>query len=106
MLDFGLARTADRPPPSSERLADRESPTIGTLGTLGHNGVPPAPDPLGESHLRLAVREFIAHYHGERNHQGLDNSLLVAGPSAANTGPVRCLRRLGGTLNFYYREAA
>ncbi len=28
--------------------------------------------PLGERHLRLAVREYSAHYHGERNHQGLD----------------------------------
>jgi len=25
---------------------------------------------IGEASLRRAVREFIVHYHGERNHQG------------------------------------
>ena len=29
--------------------------------------------PLGEAHLRAAVRAFVAHYHEERPHQGLDN---------------------------------
>ena len=33
--------------------------------------------PLGEGHLRTAVAEYVAHYHGERNHQGLDNQLIV-----------------------------
>jgi putative transposase len=26
--------------------------------------------PLGEWHLRRSIREFVAHYHVERNHQG------------------------------------
>jgi hypothetical protein len=30
--------------------------------------------PLGEGHLRRAIGEYLAHYHGERNHQGLDIS--------------------------------
>jgi transposase InsO family protein len=30
----------------------------------------------GEASLRRAVREFVAHYHRERNHQGLDNALI------------------------------
>jgi len=30
---------------------------------------------FGESQLRRAVEQFIAHYHGERNHQGLGNQL-------------------------------
>ena len=34
--------------------------------------------PLGERHLRLTVAEFVAHYHGERNHQGLGNELIDA----------------------------
>jgi transposase InsO family protein len=32
--------------------------------------------PLGERHHRRAVAEFVAHYHRERNHQGLANELL------------------------------
>src|SRR2546426_4766452 len=32
---------------------------------------------FGEQSLRNAVREFGAHYHGERNHQGLDNRLIT-----------------------------
>ena len=27
---------------------------------------------FGEDALRVAVREFVAHYHGERNHQGIN----------------------------------
>ncbi len=33
---------------------------------------------LGEHHLRMVVREYVAHYQQERNHQGLDNELIVA----------------------------
>jgi putative transposase len=32
--------------------------------------------PLGEEHLRAAVREFVDHYHEERPHQGLGNELI------------------------------
>ena len=64
--------------------------------------------PLGEQHLRNVISEYLAHYHGERNHQGLGNSLLE--PLVANTisGKDVILRRerLGGVLNWYYREAA
>ena len=28
--------------------------------------------PLGERHFRRAMAEFVAHYHAERNHQGLE----------------------------------
>jgi transposase InsO family protein len=30
--------------------------------------------PIGERHFRRAMQEFIAHYHNERNHQGLENA--------------------------------
>ena len=63
--------------------------------------------PLGERHLRKAVTEFTEHYHLERNHQGLKNRLIDgARNSGTRTGPIRCHERLGGTLNYYYREAA
>jgi len=31
---------------------------------------------LGERHFQRAVAEFVAHYHRERNHQGLENALI------------------------------
>ena len=63
--------------------------------------------PLGESHLRLLVREYVAHYHGERNHQGLGNRLLQRAPPPVRSGTdVQRRVRLGGLLSFYHREAA
>ena len=62
---------------------------------------------IGAGSLRRAVREFVAHYHRERNHQGLGNRLIYPPPTAVPAGgPVRCRQRLGGMLNFYYRAAA
>jgi hypothetical protein len=56
------------------------------------------------------VSEYVAHYHGERNHQGVGNRLLMQAEQpmrAANSnGPVERRERLGGLLNFYYRRAA
>jgi len=62
---------------------------------------------LGERHLRRTVSEFIEHYHLERNHQGLDNQLLTPPVSAgADRGTIARCERMGGLLNYYYREAA
>jgi transposase InsO family protein len=60
--------------------------------------------PLGEGHPRRAVTEFVAHYHRERNHQGLENG-LIDGAARPGTGRVRRQLRLGGLLNFYTRAA-
>ncbi len=62
--------------------------------------------PLGEGHLRRAISEYVEHYHRERNHQGLDNSLIVANDAVNSTGKVFRRDRLGGLLGFYHREAA
>ena len=63
--------------------------------------------PLGEKHLRTILAEFLIHYHGERNHQGLDNELLTPPPANSNAGgSIQCRERLGGILKYYYREAA
>jgi len=61
---------------------------------------------IGQTSLRRAIAEYVDHYHGERNHQGLDNGLIRAVPnSAQGVGRVRRKQRLGGMLNFYCREA-
>ena len=63
--------------------------------------------PLGERHLRQAVKEYTAHYHFERNHQGLDNELIenLCGNSVVDSD-VECRERLGGILKYYHRRAA
>jgi putative transposase len=64
---------------------------------------------LGESSLRNALREFVGHYHEERNHQGKGNVLLFPAEGqrlGSREGPIRCKERLGGLLKYYYRKAA
>jgi transposase InsO family protein len=60
---------------------------------------------FGECALRQTILEFVTHYHFERNHQGLGNR-LVLGPIVHPSGAIRRRQRLGGLLNYYYREAA
>jgi transposase InsO family protein len=62
---------------------------------------------FGEASLRRAHKEYVVHYHTERNHQGVGNRLLepLAMVGSSND-PIYCRERLGGMLNFYYREAA
>jgi putative transposase len=62
--------------------------------------------PLGERHLRRTLAGFAAHYHGERNHQGLNNELIDRLPWQCARGAVRRRERIGGVLNYYYRAAA
>jgi hypothetical protein len=62
---------------------------------------------FGQSSLRTAVQNFVAHYQTERNHQGLSNRLILPDPAhVGTTGIVQCRERLGGMLNYYYRAAA
>jgi putative transposase len=62
--------------------------------------------PLGEAHLRELIREYMAHYHAERPHQGLGGALIQSINDHATDGPLVRRERLGGLLNYYYREAA
>jgi transposase InsO family protein len=72
--------------------------------------------PFGERHFRRAVAEYVEHYHGERNHQGLDNRLIAdrrlsagrvayggtrgsAGSSTSTSG--RRDRRVGPAMEHY-----
>ena len=66
-------------------------------------------DIFGENSLRRTLHEYMAHYHGERNHQGKDNVLLfpvVASHTCDAEGTIACRERLGGLLKCYHRNAA
>jgi hypothetical protein len=57
-----------------------------------------------EDFLARVIREFVEHYHGERNHQGLDNRLITGTPRTDAARRVRRRPRLGGLLNYYERS--
>jgi putative transposase len=62
---------------------------------------------FGPESLRIAIHQFVVHYHRERNHQGLENRLIC--PEVGRLGSVGVVQRrqrLGGMLNYYYRAAA
>jgi putative transposase len=60
-----------------------------------------------ERSLRKATREYAAHYHRERNHQGLENQLIEPASRAESSSlAINCAQRLGGMLRFYHRSAA
>ena len=62
---------------------------------------------FGEQSLWRALREFVAHFHRERPHQGLGNELIVPLSEVDSpTGNVVVDERLGGLLRSYRRVAA
>jgi putative transposase len=61
---------------------------------------------FGEDSLQTAIREFMVHYHRERNHQGIGNALIIPERSLAHRrGSVQRHSRLGGLLNYHDRAA-
>ena len=64
---------------------------------------------LSEEMLRTTLREYAAHYHHERPHQGLGNIIpfprtgLERGPPGTRA-TVQRFSRLGGLLNYYHRK--
>jgi transposase InsO family protein len=61
---------------------------------------------FGERSLRRATCEYAAHYHRERNHQGLDNALIEPDHRIDSAGrEIDCHERLGGMLRYYHRAA-
>jgi len=50
---------------------------------------------FGEASLRIAIQNFVAHYHGKRNHQGLGNRLISPKPDPSAT---RCRTNFPGTV--------
>jgi transposase InsO family protein len=62
---------------------------------------------IGEASLRRAVAQFMAHYHTERNHQGLGNRLIRGEqPAVPSHRAIERRVRLGGMLSFYRCAAA
>jgi putative transposase len=61
---------------------------------------------FGEKSLRHVLKEYLAHYHAERNHQGIENTIPFPDERLGQAGKVRKNERLGGLLNFYHRDAA
>jgi hypothetical protein len=62
---------------------------------------------FGEGSWRKAIREFVEHYHRERNHQGPGKRLIIEDESGVGRGgAIQCPQRLGGMLTYYYRKAA
>ena len=62
---------------------------------------------IGEASLRSVIQSYLAHYHHERNHQGLGNQLIVAELGMEHRrGFVVHRERLGGLLSYSHREAA
>lgn len=60
---------------------------------------------FSEESLRYVIREYMEHYHKERNHQGL-GSRIIYPQFEVGAGGIECRQRIGGLLNYYYREAA
>jgi putative transposase len=62
---------------------------------------------FGRRSLERALKQFVAHYHLERSHQGLENRIIDPSPEVGREiGEIQCRERLGGILRYYYREAA
>jgi hypothetical protein len=62
---------------------------------------------IGEANLQRATSQFVLHYHHERNHQSLENKILQPEFTLLpDVGAIQRRSRLGGLLNYYYREAA
>ena len=59
---------------------------------------------------RFLLRQYgyfvVGLYHLERNHQGLENRLIVPIAAMDTTGTIERRQRLGGLLNYYFRKAA
>jgi putative transposase len=63
--------------------------------------------PIGPRMLEPSLREYVNHYHRERNHQGVGNQLITPMTARHHVAQTIVRRpRLGGILNFYQRAAA
>lgn len=72
---------------------------------------------FGLTHLDSVLKTWLAYYHQQRPHQGIENELLVrpkrdrrrklpAEPPTISLTEIRCKQQLGGLLKSYSRRAA
>ena len=63
-----------------------------------------------EKSLRKACKEFLAHYHGVGNHQGLDNSIIEpseeVGQHDGEIDQIEVKPYIGGLIKSFERKAA
>src|ERR1700730_12525603 len=126
-LSAGILR-CNVPTISASSVAAHDIRWLGQPPSVGHDRVSPAPNLnafaerfvrsikeeclsrmifFGPASLQHAVRQFMAHYHSERNPQGLENRLpRPASVTALPHHPVQRRQRLGGMLRYYHRAAA
>jgi hypothetical protein len=88
----------------------RNGTTRRRISQIAHKSIPDGrtTDAMGTALLAIRCYGYkdVDFYHQERNHQGLDNHLIVPTTASAIDGALSRHARLGGTLNFYYRLAA
>ena len=62
---------------------------------------------FSEESLRRCLREYGAHFHQERPHQGLRNEVIAPEKNTVSpTGEIGETERLGGLLRHYHHLAA
>jgi len=66
---------------------------------------------IGAKHLDYLVAQYLAHFHAERPHQGLENKLILPtkpppDDDVPNLKQIVCHERLGGLLKHFERQAA
>jgi len=61
---------------------------------------------FGRRSLSHVLKQYLKHYHSERNHQGVNHKILFPDERLDNNGEVIKSSKLGGLLNFYHRDAA
>jgi putative transposase len=53
------------------------------------------------------MKQYVEHYHTERNHQGKGNVLLIQRVTEARRDdPLQCRERSGGLLRYYHQHVA
>jgi len=94
--------SAEEPDGGNPHFRFRGGPRLGDRPGLLNNRM----SFFGRASLRHAIREYMTHYHGERNHQGIGNRLLQPLSTVGELhGAIKRRERLGGMLSYYHREA-